>query len=126
MHSHNIIHRDIKPENIFINSNNEFVLGDFGLVFFNDNKHTRISNTFSNVGSRDWMPGWAMSKRIEDVNPSFDVFALGKIIWTIISGIPVLPLWYFKEKEHNLEVLFPNKREMKLVNLLLNKCIVEK
>lgn len=126
LHKNNFVHRDIKPENIFIGLNYELILGDFGLIFFNDNKHTRISNTFSNVGSRDWMPGWAMGKRIEDIKPSFDVYSLGKIIWSMISGIPVLPLWYFKEPENNLEQLYPEKREMKLINKLLAKCIVEK
>jgi len=126
LHKNKFVHRDIKPENIFISSIDELILGDFGLVFFNDNKHTRISNTFSNVGSRDWMPGWAMSKRIEEVNPSFDVFSLGKVIWSMISGIPVLPLWYFKDSDNNLELLFPKKREMKIVNMLLDKCIVER
>lgn len=126
LHKNKFVHRDIKPENIFISSVNELILGDFGLIFFNDNKHTRISNTFSNVGSRDWMPGWAMGKRIEDVNPSFDVFSLGKIIWSMISGIPVLQLWYFKDSENNLESLFPKKSEMKIINKLLESCIVER
>ena len=126
LHKNKYVHRDIKPENIFINSNNELILGDFGLVFFNDNKNTRVSNTFSNVGNRNWMPGWAMSKRIEEVNPSFDVFSLGKVIWSMISGQSVLPLWYFKDQEYNLEYLFPEKREMKMINRLLDKCIVER
>lgn len=126
LHQNKIVHRDIKPENIFLNNDNELILGDFGLVFFIDNQHSRISNTFSNVGSRDWMPGWAMSKLIEEVNPSFDVFALGKIIWSLISGIPLLQLWYFKDQENDLEKLFPEKNEMRLVNKLLSKCIVER
>jgi len=126
LHKNNYVHRDIKPENIFIGSNNDLVLGDFGLVFFDDEKHTRISNTFSNVGSRDWMPPWAMGKRIDKINPTFDVFSLGKIIWSMISGIPILQLWYFDAKENNLDSLFAKSKEMKVVNKLLSKCIVEK
>lgn len=80
LHKKNIVHRDIKPENIFIDENKKLVLGDFGLVFFEDPEHTRLSGTFENVGSTDWMPPWATRMRIEIIKPSFDVFSLGKTI----------------------------------------------
>ena len=77
IHKGRWVHRDIKPENVFLDSNNKLVLGDFGLIFFADEQHTRISETFENVGSRDWMPAWAMGMRIEYIKTTFDVFCLG-------------------------------------------------
>jgi len=60
LHKNGFTHRDIKPQNIFLDKNDNLILGDFGLVFFEDEEMTRISNEFSNVGSRDWMPPWAV------------------------------------------------------------------
>jgi len=125
LHEKDYVHRDIKPQNVFLNLDNDLILGDFGLVHFEDEKHTRISNTYENVGSRDWMPGWAMGIRIEDVKPTFDVFSLGKLLWSMISGKPILPLWYFDKDSYNVEKLFPNSRKMRLVNQLFAECIVE-
>ena len=126
LHEKQIVHRDIKPENIFVDENEQLVLGDFGLVFFEDPGHTRISGTLENVGSTDWMPPWAMRRRIEDINPSFDVFSLGKVIWAMVSGKPFLHLWYHREPGNNIEAMFPDRPEMRLLNGLLDKCIVER
>jgi hypothetical protein len=41
---------------------------------------------------RDWMPAWAQGVRIEDIRPSFDVFTLGKLLWSLVSGQPKLRL----------------------------------
>ena len=120
-----MVHRDIKPHNIFISAAGELVLGDFGLIFFDDDQHTRISATFQNVGSRDWMPGWAMTMKVEEVKPTIDVFSLGKVLWSMLSGTPVLPLWYWKRPRFNLEQLFPQVRYVGLANQLLAKCVVE-
>lgn len=125
LHEDKIVHRDIKPENIFVDKRDQLVLGDFGLVFFEDPGHTRISGTLENVGSTDWMPPWATRMRIEDINPSFDVFSLGKTIWAMVSGKPFLRLWYHREEEFDLEKMFPDKPEMALLNGLLDKCIVQ-
>lgn len=125
IHNSNKIHRDIKPQNIFLDSEDNLILGDFGIVFFKGPEHTRISDTFENVGSRDWMPGWAQRVRIEDVNPSFDIYGLGKVLWSMISGTSFLRLWYFDRPEFNLEIIFPKNRFMKLINRLFSKCIVE-
>jgi serine/threonine protein kinase len=119
------VHRDIKPQNVFIGTNDELVLGDFGLIYFDDNQHTRISNTYENVGSRDWMPPWAMGMRIEEIKPTFDVFALGKMLWSMVSGKPVLRLWYFNRPQFNIEEMFPESRHIKFANLIFAKCIVE-
>ncbi len=78
LHKGKMVHRDIKPQNVFIADNGDLVLGDFGLVFFEDDEHTRLSATFENVGTRDWMPPWAMSIRIEDIRPSFMMSSLSE------------------------------------------------
>jgi serine/threonine protein kinase len=125
LHEAGYVHRDIKPKNIFVGLNNELVLGDFGLIHFEDAGHKRVSETYENVGSRDWMPGWAMGMRLEEINPTFDVFGLGKVLWSMISGKTVLPLWYFSKRNFNVEQLFPGSTEMKFANALFEKCIVE-
>lgn len=125
LHGKKFVHRDIKPENIFVDESEQLVLGDFGLVFFEDSEHTRLSGTLENVGSPAWMPLWATHMRIEDVRPSFDVFSLGKTIWSMVSDKPILRLWYHRQDEFNLERMFPNRPEMVFLNGLLDKCIVE-
>ena len=125
LHGKKFVHRDIKPENIFVDESEQLVLGDFGLVFFEDSEHTRLSGTLENVGSPAWMPLWATHMRIEDIRPSFDVFSLGKTIWSMVSSKPILRLWYHREDEFNLERMFPNRPEMVFLNALLDKCIVE-
>jgi len=128
LHAHEprFVHRDIKPENIFIGAEDELILGDFGLIFFEDAQHTRISETYQNVGSRDWMPGWAMGMRIDEVKPAFDVFSLGKVIWSMISGRRLLRLWYFRDDDFNVEKMFQNSPGMNFANQLFDKCIVER
>lgn len=125
LHEQNLVHRDIKPDNIFVADDGRLILGDFGIVFFEDKEHMRVSATFENVGSRDWMPPWAMAVRIEEVKATFDVFSLGKVLWSMLSEMPKLPLWYFKRDSYNLERRYPGDSRMALVNDLLAKCIVE-
>jgi serine/threonine protein kinase len=125
LHKKGIVHRDIKPRNVFIDKEGGLVLGDFGLVFFADQNHTRVSGTLENVGSRDWMPAWAMGVRIEDIKPTFDVFSLGKVLWSMVSGLPILRLWYFERDEFNVEKRFPNSPFMHFANSVFAKCIVE-
>jgi hypothetical protein len=57
LHAENIIHRDIKPANVFVRSNDELVLGDFGIVFVPD-QPARLTRTNESVGPHDYMPPW--------------------------------------------------------------------
>jgi len=125
LHKNCYVHRDIKPKNVFINSNNDLVLGDFGLIYFVDDQRTRISDKYENVGSRDWMPPWAMGIRIEEVRPTFDVFSLGKLLWSMVSGKVILQLWYYNRDRFNVEKMFPDSKTIKFANMIFEKCIVE-
>lgn len=124
LHEHGIIHRDIKPQNVFVDRDSNLVLGDFGLVFLLDSDGPRVSEAYDNVGSRDWMPAWAMGK-MEDIRPSFDVFCLGKLLWAMASGRHMLRLWYWDRPENNLEEMFPDDPAMKFARILFSKTIVE-
>ncbi len=126
LHEHSMIHRDIKPENVFLESDERLVLGDMGIVFFRDDAHTRVSETYENVGSRDWMPAWAMGVRLDDVTPAFDVFTLGKVFWSMLSGRTRLQLWYHREPAFDLEKLFPNQPDVRFARWILDDSVVEK
>lgn len=123
LHEQGIVHRDIKTKNILMGRNG-LVLADFGIVFL-DTEH-RATELIERVGTRDWMPPWAHTgMRIEDVRPNFDVFPLGKVLWSMISGRHILPYWYHRRKQNNLTQIFPKQPEMYLANVILDRCVVE-
>jgi len=126
LHKSGFVHRDIKPGNVFVASDGHLVLGDFGLVIDTGADDLRVTDTYENVGSRDWMPGWAYGKRMDEVRPDFDVFSLGKLLWSMVSGKPFLRLWYFQEDEFSLEKMFPETPAMRWVTRLLAKCVVQR
>jgi serine/threonine protein kinase len=125
LHKRGFVHRDIKPQNVFMDRDSHLVLGDFGLVFFTDDSYTKLSKTWESVGRSDWIPGWALSLRIDEIKPTFDVFCLGKLLWSMVSGSLDLPLWHYDQPEFNLETKFPHRHSIRLANYLLSKCIVE-
>jgi len=125
IHAEGYVHRDIKPHNVFVASDGRLVLGDFGLIFYEDDQRTRLSRTFENVGSRDWMPPWAMGVRVEDIQPSFDVYCLGKLLWSMVNPGRILRLWYYDRPEFDLEQLHPNTPYIHFAKILFRKCIVE-
>lgn len=126
LHKDGIVHRDIKLANVFIGDNGKLVPGDFGIVFLPD-EHSRPTVLNERVGPWECMPQWADTGiRLEDVRPNFDVYMLGKLLWCMISGRQRLVREYHRQPPHNLEKLFPDDRHMRLVNLVLDRCLVER
>ena len=124
LHEKGIVHRDIKPQNIFLSRTNQLVLGDFGIVFFETG--LRPTELLERVGSRDWMAPWGHTgMKVDDVKPTFDVFPLGKVFWSMVSGRPMLPYWYHRRRDYDLTVMFPDDPTMHVANRILDTCVVE-
>lgn len=101
------------------------MLGDFGIAYQIDAVGTRITGTTERVGTRDWMAPWAHTgQRFDDPSCALDVFSLGKILWALVSGEKMLPLWYHRREPHNVERRF-TASGLDLVNGILDQCVVE-
>jgi len=65
---------------------------------------------------RSLAPWLDVKHRVDDVKPTADVFALGKVLWWMVSGDAMLPFWYFDREQYNLERRFPNDPGVRWVN----------
>lgn len=128
LHKDDNVHRDVKPANVFVRSSGELVLGDFGIVFV-PNAADRVTLTGERVGPRDYLPPWAnLGVRLEKVEPSIDVYMLGKLLWSMVDGRPVLPREFHTDSDYGFDLTktYPNDPNMYLVNQILSKCVVGK
>jgi hypothetical protein len=66
-----------------------------------------------------------MEMRLDEIRPNFDVFSLGKVLWSMISGLPKLNLWYFDRSQYNVEELHKDASHIELINPILHECVVE-
>jgi serine/threonine protein kinase len=125
LHKDNLVHRDIKPANVFLGADDTLILGDFGLIFVPDQPE-RPTMTHERVGPRDYMPQWAdLGGRLEHVQTNFDVYMLGKLLWCMVTGRLKLPREYHKRPAYDVTAIFPNDRNMRKVNEIIEKCVVE-
>lgn len=87
IHEVNIIHRDIKPENILIDENNDIVLCDFGIAFFNPEEYEYTGHTLYKevLGNRKFSaPEQANRGTVPHV--TMDIYALGQIMQWFVIG----------------------------------------
>lgn len=83
LHQNGIAHRDIKPANILF-YNGEFVLSDFGLVYFKKKKFK--TPVGKKVGAKQTIAP-QMEKDAQSANKyKADVYSMAKTIWIILTG----------------------------------------
>jgi serine/threonine protein kinase len=127
LHDSNIVHRDIKPHNVFLSANpeTELILGDFGIAFL-PNEGERPTFTNESVGPHDYMPPWVYGDaRAENIDATFDIYELGKLLWCMVAGRMKLNREWFTRTTYDLTVQFPGDPDMYAINEILKRCINE-
>ena len=88
-HQHGVLHRDLKPANIVLDEHGEPHVADFGLAK-RLNEHDIASHSSAIVGTLDYMAP-EQAKAAAALTPAADIFALGVILYELLTGHVPLP-----------------------------------
>ena len=87
VHQNGIVHRDLKPGNILLTTAGQPKISDFGLAKLtiggSDQTHSGIV-----LGTPSYMAPEQASGKADGVLPAIDIYALGAILYEILTGRP--------------------------------------
>ncbi len=88
-HERGVVHGDLKPQNILIGEFGEVLVTDWGFARLMEgatiDAHMRAEDVI-NAGTPAWMAPEQLDHALGAVGPRSDVFALGAILWQILTA----------------------------------------
>jgi serine/threonine-protein kinase len=83
-HEAGLVHRDVKPQNLLLGRDGLLKLGDFGVAF--GTEATRLTTAGTVLGTAAYLA--PEQARGEDVTAAADVYALGAVLYELLTGRP--------------------------------------
>src|SRR5262249_38685925 len=86
-HAIGLVHRDLKPHNVLMAGDGTPKIGDFGLVKRLDPDESLMTQPGRLMGTASYMAP-EQTHSAHDVGPAADVYALGGILYCLLTGRP--------------------------------------
>ncbi len=90
-HRKKIVHRDLKPSNIMFDNEGRLIIMDFGLARLLEDEGTRLTNAGDRLGTPGFMSPEQANGDREAIGPATDIFALGVILYLLLTGKTPFP-----------------------------------